>query len=165
MADGDEKIDHNDRVLVLNRVSDAPTSVMFNGVMVTWGPGKARSIQRDEAAHYIAKSTLRADPMATYFPAQRLAIVDESGNPLEPGASAAPLTEAECRELAKYGTTDTTNLPPDRLIGGVLLQDPETGEYPTGRVLKGNPYGKDVSAPPRAFAPKVSDQDLDVLHP
>ena len=165
MADGDEKIDHNDRVMVLNRVSDAATAIMFDGKVLTWSPGQVRSIQRDEAPHFIAKSTVRADPTGSYFPIQRLVMIGEDKQPLEHGATTEPITEAACREFAKYGLTDTTNMPPDRMLGGQMLMDPETGEHPGRVVLKGNPQGGNLSAPPLQFAPKVADRDLDALQP
>src|SRR5688572_21840387 len=115
MADGDEKIDHNDRVLILNRVTDARWEGMFNGITLVWAPGQIRSIQKDEATHYIQQSRVIACPMNTYFPVQRLVLIDEQRRPLEAGASADPLTEAECRELRKKGSIDPTYLPPDRL--------------------------------------------------
>jgi len=165
MADGDEKIDHNDRVYVLNRVTDQKVEIQFNGVVMTWQPGETRSIQRIEAIdHYVRRSRILADPTGETFPVEKLVIVDLDKQPVEAGASAEPLTAAECRELQKYGMIDTTKLAPDRLIGGVQLRDPETGEYPAGLAIKGAPKGSDALGP--RFAPvdrNQVDRDLDHL--
>jgi hypothetical protein len=185
MADGDEKIDHNDRVLVLNRVvcdcalsapvapspfgrprqrCEAATAIVFDGKTLTWEPRKTRSIQRMEAEHYVEKSTIRTDPMHTYYPVQKLVVVTETGEPVNPEASAEPLSETQCRELAKFGRLDTTHLPADRMLGGHILLD-ENGEPPTGVALRVNPTGNNLGAPPLAFAPRVADASLDDLQP
>lgn len=130
MADGDEKIDYNDRVLILNRVTDGPTEVMFDGKVLVWKAGEIRSIQRLEAPQVVNKSNVKRCPMFSYYPINRLVIVDEMKQAVEDGASTGPLTVAECKELAKFGSLDTANLPPDRLIGGQVLMDRETGQYP-----------------------------------
>lgn len=134
MADGDEKIDHNDRVLVLNRVSDAPTEVMFNGSALVWKPGEVRSMQRLEASQMVEKSVVVRDPTFTEPSVFKLVIVNELREAVEPGSSAEPLTHAECRELAKYGSLNTDHLPADRLIMGQVMAD-EHGNRPTRRGL------------------------------
>lgn len=131
MADGDEKIDHNDRVLVRNRVVDAPTEVMFNGIVLTWKAGETRSIQRLEAVQVVEKSVVLRDPTFTDPSVFKLVVVNELGEAVEDGTSAEPLTLAECKELAKYGSLNTRNLPADRLIGGMMLAD-EEGNRPRG---------------------------------
>jgi hypothetical protein len=142
MADGDEKIDHNDRVLLLNRMTDRPWKGLYNGIRIKWGPREVRSICRAESQHYIDQSRVVACPMNTYYPVQRLVIVEADGKtPSDPAASASPLTEAQCVEYRKHGAIDPTNLPPDREIGGMQLKDPETGEHPTGVVAKPLPKG------------------------
>lgn len=165
MADGDEKIDHNDRVLVLNRVSDQKVEIQFNGVVVTWQPGEVRSIQRVEAyEHYVRRSRIRADPTGETFPIEKLCIVDDQRQPVEPGATAEPLTAADCKELAKNGFIDSSRLPPDRLIGGQQLKDPETGQYPAGQETKAVPKGGEA-LPPR-FKPLSTgqvDRELDAV--
>lgn len=166
MADGDEKINQMERVNVLNRVTDGPTEVVFNGVVIVWKAGEIRSIQADEAAHFITKSTIRQDPMHEYYPVQTLVIIDADRQPVTPGASAEPLTVAECKEIAKYGLIDTTNLPEDRQVGGQFLQDPETGQYPKGIAIRG--ASKGGVAPSPAVPPLnrgALDRELDVLAP
>lgn len=145
MADGDEKIDHNDRVLVLNRVIDAPTEAMYDGKVMVWGPGEVKSIQRLQAPHYITKSTILWDPTNMEAPVQRLVLVDEREQPLDPDLTAEPLTAAECKELAKFGVIDTRNLPAERMVGGKFLMD-EDGNTPTRREVRGAP--KDGPAVP-----------------
>lgn len=165
MADGDEKIDHNDRVLVLNRVQDAKVEIQFNGCIITWQPGEVRSIQRMEAIdHYVRKSRICVDPTGETFPIEKLVVVNEARAAIEVGASAAPLTAAECRELAKLGFIDSSKLPPDRLIGGMLLRDPITGQYPARQELRGTPPGGDSPPPRLALDRGQLDRDLDALH-
>lgn len=132
MADGDEKIDENDRVNVLNRVIDAPTEVQFNGVVLVWKPGEVRSMQRDKAPQMVEKSVVVRDPTFTEPSVFKLVMVNELKEPIEPGASAEPLTHAECKELAKFGSLNTDHLPSDRLIMGQILKD-EHGNYPSRR--------------------------------
>lgn len=157
MADGDEKIDHNDRVNVLNRVVDGKVEIQFNGVVMTWQPGEVHSIQRLQAMdHYVRRSRIRADPTGETFPIEKLVIVDQDRQPVEPGASAEPLTAADCADLAKLGFIDASRLPPDRMIGGQQLKDPETGQYPAHVATKAVPKGGET-LPPR-FAPLSTTQ-------
>jgi len=148
MADGDEKIDHNDRVLVKNRVTDAKVEIQFNGCVLSWQPGETRSIQRVEAyEHYVRKSRIFIDPTGEVFPVERFAIVDTNGDPIEPGASAVPMTAAECKEIAKNGFIDSSRLPQDRLVGGWQIRDQQTGEFPTHTEVKAVPKGNEVPPP------------------
>lgn len=132
MADGDEKIDHNDRVHVLNRVIDAPTEVMFDGKVLAWKPGEVRSMQKDEAAQIVEKSVVVRDPTFTEPSVYKLVIVNELKEPVDAAMSAEPLTLAACKDLAKYGSLNTDHLPADRLIMGQILKD-EHGNYPSRR--------------------------------
>lgn len=138
MADGDEKIDHNDRVLVLNRVTDAPTEAMWDGKPMVWKAGEVKSIQKDLAPHYVEKSVVLKDPTHENPPIFKLVVVDETKQPVGPGESAEPLTLAECKHLSRFGTIDTSNLPPERMIGGKILVDDE-GRAPTHREIRGTP--------------------------
>ena len=166
MADGDEKIDQMNRVNVLNRVSDGPTEVVFGGVVIVWKAGEVRSIQADEAAHFITKSTLRQDPMHEYAPIEKLVIIDEQRQPVTPGASVEPLTVAQCKEIAKFGLIDTTNLPKDRQVGGMFLQDPETGQYPEGLAIRGAAKGGPAPGPALPPVDRAGiDRALDPLAP
>lgn len=163
MADGDEKIDHNDRVYVLNRVTDDKVDIMFDGKTLSWKPGEVKSIQRMQAFdHYVRKSLIRADPTGETFPIEALVAIDDDRQPLETGAAVTPLTKAEVAELRKFGVIDTTKLPPDRLVGGQLLMDPETGEYPSGLALRGAPKGGEAIPPlVRPLNRGQIDQELD----
>lgn len=156
MAEGDEKIDHNDRVLVLNRLADAPHEGLFNGITLTWQPGEVRSIQRDEVDHYIQQSRVLVDPTGENPGTYKLVVVDAQKQPLYPGTSIEPLTKAYCKELTKYGFLDTTNLGPDRTFGAdgsMQLADPETGQHPGRMELRGAPReGAIPQAPPLARA-------------
>lgn len=112
MAAGDEKIDVFDQVRILNRLSDAPVEIVFNGISYKWGPREVRSIVREYAnKHFIHKSTFHWDPTEQNFPSQTLVIVDEQGRPTVKGASAEPLTLAQASPL---DLLDESNLPPDR---------------------------------------------------
>lgn len=146
MADGDEKIDHNDRVLVLNRVVDAPFEAMFDGKVLMWGPGQVRSIQRLEALHFLEKSLVVKDPTHENPPIFKLVVVDESKQPVDPADDVSPLTLAQCKELAKFGSLDTSNLAPEREVGGHILMDAD-GNTPQRRELRGAPKD-DRTAPP-----------------
>lgn len=168
MADGDEKIDHNDRVLVKNRVVDDKVEIPYNGVVVTWKPGELRSIQRVQAFdHFVPKSRFHVDPTGETFPCEKLVIVNEAGEATEPGATTEPLTAAQIKDIAKYGLIDTSKLPPDRLIGGEMLMDPETGQYPGGVALRGAPKGGGMAIatiPPRSGSDRAdTDRALDSL--
>lgn len=169
MADGDEKIDHNDRVFLLNRLSDAKHEGIFNGITVAWAPRQTRSIQRLEALHFIQQSRVLVDPTGLNPGVYKLVEVDETGTPVDEGASAEPLTLAQCRELSKMGFLDTSNLPPDRQFGGdgsMQLIDPETGQHPTGRQLRSHAASGPIpAAPARPVAPPVSDAELSVVRP
>ncbi len=146
MADGDEKIDHNERVLVLNRVTDAPTEVMFDGKVLVWAPSQVRSCQKYEAKHFVEKSLVVKDPTYVNPPVYKLVVVDEQQQPIDPVDSATPLTLAQCKELAKFGSLDTSNLAPEREVGGHILMDTD-GNTPQRRELRGAPKD-DRTAPP-----------------
>lgn len=151
MAEGDEKIDHNDRVYVLSRMTDEKVEVQFNGPVVTWQPGEVRSIQRDEAAHFIRHSRVLIDPTGENPGVYKLVIVDQQKQPIDAGDSAAPLTKAYCKEIAKLGFIDATNLPPDRQFGGdgsMQLIDPESGKHPGKQELRGAPRENPIPAAP-----------------
>lgn len=164
MADGDEKIDHNDRVFLLNRLADAKHEGLFNGITVAWNPRQTRSIQRQEALHFIQQSRVLVDPTGLNPGVYKLVEVDETGAPVEEGAATEPLTLAECRELAKFGFLDTTNLPPDRQFGAdgsMQMIDPETGQHPATRQLRSHAASGPIpAAPARLMAPPVSDAEL-----
>lgn len=162
MADGDEKIDHNDRVLVLNRVTDGPVEVMFDGKVLAWAAGQVRSIQRDEAAHYVDKSTVLWDPTQMDAPIQALVQVDEDKCPVDPTLSAAPLTAAYCKDARKYGIMDTRNLPADRLVGGAPLVN-DDGEFLPNRVIRGTPRGTDTAGGMPPVNRGQVDRDLDTI--
>lgn len=151
MAEGDEKIDHNDRVLVMNRLTDSKHEGLYNGITLTWGPLEARSIQRDEVEHYIRQSRVLIDPTGENPGVYKLVAIDQGKQPLFPDTSTEPLTLAYCKDLAKLGFLDTTNLGPDRTFGGdssMQLIDPETGQHPTKQELRGTPRENAIPAAP-----------------
>jgi hypothetical protein len=171
MAEGDEKIDHNDRVLVLSRMTDerdakgellpgAKVEVQFNGPIIMWTPGQVRSIQRDEAEHFIRHSRVRVDPTGENPGVYKLVIVDEARQPVTEGDSAEPLTIAYCKKLAEHGFIDATHLAPDRQFGAdnsMQLIDPETGQHPTKTELRGAPKdGSDMRPYSPGPSPKVN---------
>lgn len=138
MAAGDELIDYDDRVAVLNRVIDAPVEITFAGRVQVWKPGETRYMQRLEAiSHYVPKSTILWDPTRQTYPVQRLVIVDQLGDPIEPGASSDPLDAQTCAELQRFGIIDDTNLPSDRYF------DEEKNQAATHRELRRVARGSD----------------------
>lgn len=167
MADGDEKIDHNDRVLVLNRMSDAVVEVIHDGRTLAWKAGEVKSIQRNLAFdHYIRKSRVYIDPTGENPGVYALVIVNEAREPItadgtvDPATPATPLTAAYCKELRKHGFLDTSNLSPDRQFGGdhsMQLIDPESGQHPTQRENRG---GISEGPIPRAPGLPASDRSL-----
>lgn len=113
MAAGDEKIDVFDQVHILNRLSDAPVEIMFDGKSYKWRPRETRSIPRAYSVHFLHKSTFKWDPTEAIYPRRTLVEVDDQGVPVEAakGATAEPLTLADSQVL---DLLDETNLPPDR---------------------------------------------------
>jgi hypothetical protein len=165
MAEGDEKIDHNDRVYLLNRLTDGSHDGIFDGKTLRWKPREIRSIQRLEADHFVRQSRVQVDPTGENPGVYTLVEVDQDQQPVVEGDSAEPLTVAYCKELTKFGFLDTTNLSPDRQFGGdgsMQLIDPDTGQHPTKVELRGAPKdGPIPQAPALKFAPH--DNALDAL--
>lgn len=147
MADGDELVDMNDRVLVMNRMADDKVEIPFNGVTIPWKPREIRSIQRTQAfEHFIPKSRVLVDPTGENPGVYKLVAVDNEQHPIQPDdspdlqATTEPLTKAKVAELTKFGFIDATHLAPDRTFGAdssMQLQDPETGQSPARMELRG----------------------------
>lgn len=167
MADGDEKIDENDRVWMLNRMVDQKVAIPHDGRTITWQPGQRRSIQRIKAFdHFLIKSRVHIDPTGEKPGVYALVVVNDDGQPINPDdsldleASTEPLTAAYCQELRKHGFLDLTNLPPDRQFGGdhsMQLVDEETGQHPNRYENRGAPKEGPI---PRAPGLPASDRSL-----
>lgn len=141
MAAGDELIDHNDRVLVLNRCTDGAIELMYGGVVTTWKARETRSLQRREALeHYVPKSTFSQDPTNIDAALRQLVVVHADGSldeaSAERDATTDPITLAEINEIRKFGILNDRNLAGDRYLA-------EDGTPQQNRVLLGTPRGVD----------------------
>lgn len=121
LANGDEKIDIFDQVLIKNRLTDASQDILFAGVAHVWQPSETRSMVRAYAPHFLQKSTYQWDPTDTNYPKRTLVVVDREGKAVEERADASDLTLADTEVL---DLIDDEHLPPryyDQQTGQPLM--------------------------------------------
>lgn len=160
LANGDEKIDVFDQVLLHNRLTDASQDILFAGVAHVWKPGETRSMVRAYAPHFLQKSTYQWDPTDTNYPKRTLVEVDMKGNAVDARADASDLTLADCDVL---DLIDDEHLPPryfDQTTGAALM-------HKEGRITGINPKsatgGRQLVKGQAEWNRPEGQQGLDVL--